>query len=407
MSAHATLSPSARHRWKACPASAKESLKYESKSSPSAVDGTRTHTLLELCIKGNFTAQSQIGVSLMDDDGVFEVDEARAERVCFALDYINSRNMFIRSETKVHPALPRNDVSGTVDVILLSDDTVEIIDYKDGVGEVSVVNNPQLQQYALGVLADADLRKICNLRMTIIQPKLRDFGKPAISYVDVKVDDFYEEQLYKLEVETKATDAPDAPYLPGEAQCKWCPHAGNCGARATHALGKSGITFGKVTVLEQSMELTTIDLTDAKIRDIIEALPMIKQFLESVEETALGRIQAGKDIDGLKVIRGRGTRSWSLPDNQLDAKLRKMNVPVKEIWQTKIISPAQLEKLKWVNTKGEQKTLTPKQLGVIKSELISTSEGKLTVVSAADERPAVEFKPVSFPAVEAAPDWMK
>lgn len=401
MTTHAVLSPSSRHRWQLCAASAREALKYpEGKSSPSAVDGTHTHTLLELCLKTN--CRPVVGAILADDDGTFTVDEARAERVNFALDYIHSRNGTIKSEIKVYPKIGRDDVSGTVDVLITGTDTVEVIDYKDGVGEVEVENNPQLSQYALGVLADN--LDATTLILTIIQPKLREMGKNPIKSIQLDTDSFYNTELDKLKAEASATDNPDAPYVAGEVQCKWCPHGGNCGARATQVLEKAGITFGKTTVLVQSMELETMNLTNEKIRDIIEATPMIKQFLETVEEMALEKMVAGNPIDGLKVIKGRGTRSWSLPDEEIAIKLNKMTVPKGELWKTSLISPAQLEKLKWKNTKGEQKTLSAKQLGVVKSELISTSEGRLTVVSAADERPAVEFKPVEDMFV---PDWMK
>ena len=52
MSDHATLSPSKRHRWAACPGSVREERAYpEDRSGPAAIDGTHTHTLLDKCIK--------------------------------------------------------------------------------------------------------------------------------------------------------------------------------------------------------------------------------------------------------------------------------------------------------------------------------------------------------------------
>lgn len=401
MTTHATLSPSARHRWSLCPASVRESLKYpERKSSPFAIDGTHTHTLLELCLKTK--CRPVVGAILADDDGTFTVDDDRAERVNFALDYIYLKGGIVQSEVRVYPKIGRDDVSGTVDVLIINPNVVEIIDYKDGVGEVEVENNPQLSQYALGVLAEQT--GVETVIMTIIQPKLNTFGKSAVKSVTLNADKFYNTELDKLKAEALATDDPNAPHVAGEVQCGWCPHAGNCGELATQTLAKSNITFGSVTpVLVQAMELNTIDLTPEKIRDIIEATPMIKQFLESVEEQALASLQEGKTIDGLKVVRGRGTRSWNSGDAEIAEKLNKMKVPLKELWVEKLISPAQLEKLKWVNKLGAQKTLSPKQLQVVKSDLISTSEGRLTVVSAADERQAVEFKPVEDMFV---PDWM-
>jgi hypothetical protein len=101
-------------------------------------------------------------------------------------------------------------------------------------------------------------------------------------------------------------------------------------------------------------------------------------------------------------------RSWAWPEDQIELKLRKMSVPKGEIWKTSIISPAAAEKLKWKS--GEkQKQLSPKQLKILTEEMIRKGEGKLTVVSAADERPAVEFGDVEAmfaPQDAQLPNWL-
>jgi hypothetical protein len=418
--AHAPLSPSARHRWQLCPASVREALKYpERKSGPSAIDGTHTHSLLTCCIHGGTNPMDILGLELTDHEGSFVVDKERAERVSFALAYIYQRkgelNAEIYSEmpVDVYPLIERKDMGGTVDVLLVGEDTLEVIDYKDGVQEVSAVNNPQLRQYALAALVSLPVQqyeKIINVRMTIIQPKLAEWGKQSISHDESIASEFVREEVTALTAEGLAVDRHDAPYVPGEVQCKWCPHAGNCGARAEEVMSKMGVKFGPVQVIEQVGVKDVKDLSDEKLREIIEALPLLRGFLESVEETALERIQSGKPIEGLKIVRGRGTRSWALPDEDVAVKLSKMSVPKNEIWVTKIISPAQLEKLKWQNRKGEAKQLSPKQLEVVQKDFIKKSDGKLTVVSAADERPAVDFGNVEqmFGSTEdALPDWMK
>jgi hypothetical protein len=101
-------------------------------------------------------------------------------------------------------------------------------------------------------------------------------------------------------------------------------------------------------------------------------------------------------------------RSWALPEEEVATKLSKMGVPKGDIWETKLVSPAKAEKLKWVKKDGTQKQLTAKQLEVVQKDLVSKSEGKLTVVSAADQRPAVEFGDAAkmFGPVEAIPSWL-
>ena len=161
MSAHAQLSPSKRNRWALCPGSIREEAKYpEQSGGTAAIDGTHTHTLLEVCLKdGDVDASFHVGVEMEDHEGLFVVDKERAARVQVALDYIEKRvsdgNMTLLSESKVDPSflLGRTDLSGTVDVQIIGNGVLELIDYKDGMAPVDAKGNMQLEQYAYGVLA--------------------------------------------------------------------------------------------------------------------------------------------------------------------------------------------------------------------------------------------------------------
>ena len=426
MSAHAQLSPSARHRWQLCPGSVREEARYPegSSSSPAAVDGTHTHTLLEYCVKRLMAgldgkADAFIGVALQDHDGEFVVDAARAERVEFAMEYVRSRALLlgatVKAEEKVDPKylLGRDDLFGTVDVQLLNSEVLEIIDYKDGMGVVDAHKNPQLEQYGFGALAPmyegGKQPTIKRIRMTIIQPKLREKGLTGITYYEVTIEEFLT-GFQQLLDEAKATDAPDAPLIPGESQCRYCAHGGNCSTRTSEMLARAGFKFGDAakSVLEQSAEKSPLDLTPAQFREIIEALPMIRSWLEGVEEAALAKIQSGTPIDGIKVVRGRGMRSWAFDEGAICDKLRKMGVPKTEIFETKIISPAKVEKLRWTKKDGTAKQLNAKQVKMVQEEFVKKSDGKLTVVSAADERPAVDFGDVekTFSQIESLPSWL-
>lgn len=133
MTTHSKLSPSARHRWGVCPASVREEAKYpERPSGPAAIDGTHSHTLLEKCINDGKTASEFVGQTLKDHDGEFKVDADRAERVQFALDYVSGCVGMVISERRVHPdsLVGRDDMSGTVDIQIVTDTNLEIIDYK-------------------------------------------------------------------------------------------------------------------------------------------------------------------------------------------------------------------------------------------------------------------------------------
>ena len=62
------------------------------------------------------------------------------------------------------------------------------------------------------------------------------------------------------------------------------------------------------------------------------------------------------------------------------------------IWETKLISVAKAEKATWTKKSGGEEVkmqLSDRQLKTLKSEYTKTTEGKISVASASDPRPAV------------------
>jgi hypothetical protein len=412
MSTHANLSPSKRHRWALCPGSIREEAKYpDERSSPAAIDGTHSHTLLEQCLKRVTEADFFVGKTLTDHDGEFIVDAERAARVQIALDYIDQRAAEynglceVISETHVDPAylLGRDDLSGTVDVQIIGGDTLELIDYKDGMGVVEAEGNMQLEQYAYGVLAGYKLPingsyPVKTIRMTIIQPKLALRGMSPITSHEVSVSDLLS-NIGTIVVQAAATDKPDAPLVPGDSQCKFCRAKGSCAALASNVMKEVGIMFQPVVsqtldVAQQSADKDPSTMDDAQIRQILEAAPLMRQLLEGVEAEALRRLQAGQTIPGLKLVNGRGSRTWALPEEQMAEKLVKMGIPKGAIYETKLVTPAKVQ-------------LTDRQLKTMETEYVVKMAGKLTVVPESDGRPAVVLNAAPlFSAVETLPSWL-
>lgn len=404
MSDHAKLSPSKRSRWALCPGSIREEAKYpEEESGEAAVDGTHSHTLLETCIKSGMDAALYVGQSLFDHEGQFKVDADRAARVQIAIDYIRNQSMngmfTVISETRVDPAhlLGRDDLSGTVDVQIIAGEMLELIDYKDGMGIVSAEGNMQLEQYAYGVLAGYKLPvngayPIKDVRMTIIQPKLALRGMNPITSHTVMVAELLA-NMGKIITQAAATDKPDAPLVPGESQCKFCRAKGSCSALASNVMKEVGIMFQPVInqtldVAQQSADKDPSTMDDGQIRQIMEAAPLMRQLLEGVEKEALRRLEAGQTIAGLKLVNGRGSRVWALPEEETADKLVKMGIPKSAIYETKLVTPAKAEKLTW-EKKGEKVTLSERQLSRMEQEYVTKLAGKLTVVPESDGRPAV------------------
>jgi len=442
MSDHAQLSPSKRSRWALCPGSIREEAKYpETGGGPAAVDGTHSHTLLERCIKTGKSADNFVFEKLTDHEGEFIVTGERAERVQLALDYIAKRvaeesTPFlvpkVISETRVDPAhlLGRDDLSGTVDIQIHGYDLLELIDYKDGMGVVSAEGNLQLEQYAYGVLAGFKLPvngtyPFKMVRMTIIQPKLALRGMPAVTWHDVPVSKLLAD-MGTIVAQAAATDRPDAPLVPGDSQCKFCRAKGSCSALANNVMKEVGIMFQPVVtqtldVAQQSADKDPSTMDDVQIAQIMEAAPLMRQLLEGVEAEALRRMQAGQTIPGLKLVNGRGSRAWALPEAEMAEKLVKMGIPKGAVYETKLVSPAKAEKLTWEKRDGTKVQLTERQLKRMDQEYVAKMAGKLTVAPESDSRPAVimnaaplfsavEAEAIKYtleqPAAESLPSWL-
>jgi hypothetical protein len=415
---HARLSPSARVRWQKCPASVAACAKYEGsgRSGAAAIDGTHSHTLLEHCLKakGGIADPKQfLGTVLQDAEGMFAPDQARVERVRVAVDYIKRRlaelgeGSTVISERRVNPEalVGRDDMHGTVDVQIISGSQLEIIDYKDGMQEVIAKDNPQLEQYLVGVLAEVDASQFEKMTMTIIQPKLALRGGEPISSHTIEVDAVWP-IITDLSIEAARTDDPNAPFVPGEKQCGWCAHKGNCSAFNKHSLEAAGIKFEDMNFAREAAEKNPAELDDEQLRELVEAAPLLRKMIEAAEGEALRRISTGHPVAGLKVVRGPGRRAWSRPDDEVAGKLTKMGVPKTAIYETVLVSPAKAEKLTWTKRDGTEKQLTERQLEVLHKELVTKGDGKLTVVPEADKRAAVDYGDLAkmFTAVPAAPE---
>ena len=425
MSAHALLSPSKRHRWGACPGSIREEAKYPDEGGgPAAIDGTHTHTVLEHCIKGNLADPiNMVGVTMKDHEGEFIVDADRAARVKVAIDYIRERVTEMNglaeviAEHRVDPQwfTHRDDLSGTVDCQIRGLEVLEIIDYKDGMGIVAAQDNPQLEQYAIGVLAECKLGWNVpeqypwkTVRLTIVQPKLALKGIPAVSSWEISTADLLS-RIEVLTAQARATDVEDAPLIPGDSQCKFCRAKGSCSALAGNVMKEIGVMFEPVAtqamdIAQQSADKNPATMDDHQIRQILEAAPLMRQLLEAVEKEALRRLESGQSLPGLKLVHGRGSRAWALPEVEMAEKLVKMGIPKTAIYETKLVSPAKAEKLTWEKRDGTKVSLTDRQLKRMEQEYVTKLAGKLTVVPESDSRSAVVLNAAPlFSAVEAAP----
>lgn len=444
MTSHSRLSPSKRHRWGRCPGSIREEAllpeSHQNKGSPAATDGTHSHTLLEYCVD-NFLLDplSTIGSTYTDHEGEFTVDLARAERVKVAIDYIRLRidkvrktyrddSVKVLSEKRVDPKnlVGRDDLGGTVDIQIIGRDILEIVDYKDGMIPVSVKENLQLEQYAIGVLSEhgADANggyPWKEVRLTIVQPKLSLRNMTPITTWTV-VPEYLLSRAKVLSAEAAATDDPNAPLVPGEEQCKFCPMKSSCSALVGHVMNEIDVEFDEsvgqaLSATDQISNKDPSKMDDAQLSKVMQIAPLMRQMLEAVEKEAQRRLENGATINGLKLVNGRGTRAWAFSEEEMVEKLKKMGIPKSSMYVTKLVSPAQAEKLTWEKKDGTKMALSKVQLERLDKEYITHLGGKPTVALESDPRREISnkkvrqdvsglFGPVDSSPSETLPSWL-
>lgn len=403
---HYNISPSQLHRWLACHAAFQEERKYpEQPGGPAAVDGTHTHTLIEKCLTaegGILDAMFFIGEELEDHEGKFTVDLDRVQRANVCVHYVQQRQQelkpcAVRAEevSNAGSFLVRlnqywDDWKGTCDVTLVSDKVLEVIDYKDGRSPQDVVFNPQLLSYMLGrideYVREGDEVHFETLRMTIIQPRCN----PPISHHDVQPEDLWDFAA-KVREWRAIAEGPNPEFNPGEKQCKWCNAKSGCSALMNKSLEGVQMGFQNLEVAQQAADKEPSAMTDEQLREFFEAIPLLKQAIQAAEEEALRRFKTGHKIAGLKAVRGRGQRQWAFSDDEMPEKLKRFGIPKSVIFVTKVVSPAQVEKLSWEKRDGTKHTLSKRQLETLKKEYIEYKQGKVTIVPESDEREEVVF----------------
>lgn len=419
---HELLSPSRRHRSRRCPGSVREEAKWPDSTGAAAIDGTHSHTLLERCINdGLVDPFNYVGQTMQDHDGSFVVDTLRAGRVKLAVDYLKDlceREDFvsISAESKVSPKYltGRDDMGGTIDVTVVFRDWVEIIDYKDGMSEAFTAARDQLEQYAVGKVSELGIPRgkplpWTKVKCTMIQPKLAIKNmKPIVSF-DLDIRYVVDDLVGQLVAEGKACDDPNAPLIPGDVQCKYCK-VKTCAKRFEKSMTQINV-IPMLDISQQTADHDPANMTDEQIAQILEAEPLITQLIKEAKSEATKRLNSGTSGElskRFKMVKGRGSRVWALPEEEIAERLRKMGIPKDMVYESSLVSPAKAEKLVW-EKKGAKTQLSARQINTLNNEYITHMEGKPTLAPISDERPALTqsaeslFSPVNaeVPAVPA------
>lgn len=404
--AHALFSPSSAYTWINCKASTAAQIGQPDDSSEFADDGTASHILASWCLDNGTDASAYMGRIIVVNGREFEVDDERAEYVQMYVDGIRDRmlsyrltgatvQMFVEQRLSIEHITGEKGAKGTSDCVLIAvwpnrPAELCVIDLKYGRGVVvEAENNFQGMLYGAAAYEEHnDFVSFDTLVIVIHQVRLS-----APSEWTLKIDDLLDwinetarpaAETAMLYVEGAATfPAALTDYNPGEKQCKFCKAKAVCPALAAHVEQTIGREFEAIP----DEGLFNVDLlTNQNLGVIYESIDLIDGWMKAVRGRIEYELLAGNAVPGTKLVQGRkGARKW-LSTDEAEALLRSMRLKADQMYNFKVISPTQADKLLSKESPRRWKKV---------EALITQPNGSPSVAPESDKRPALVIAPVA------------
>lgn len=379
---HAVLSPSSCSRWGvdskgrvSCTPSARleEKLKgvFGEKSSPFAAEGTKAHALGELKLRnlsGEYNDFTYKGIHEKLASSEPKITPAMERATDLYADIVMSKlydaqrvsgdaKLLIEERYDLTAWVP--ECFGTGDAVIISDATLEVIDYKNGVGvKVDAVGNPQMRLYALGALAAyGDLYGFTHIKCTIVQPNIENVSEEILTREELLE---WGEMLKPIaELAWKG----QGEYKPGD-HCRFCAAKALCAARAAEAM--RGFTHGFATP-------GLID--DSEIPGILAVADVAEAWIKDIKTYARSQAIKGARWPGYKLVRGRkGNRVWTDEEKVLE-QIMRAGIPEDKYLKRGVKSPGDIEK-----------AIGKTAFEALLKQYVTQPDGALTLVPESDKR---------------------
>lgn len=360
---HALLSASSSERWIHCPPSARLSESYEDKGSDYAAEGTDAHSLCEFKLKAALGIEAEDpteGLSYCNQ----EMDDCATGYATYVLEQVEAAkevcsDPVVLIEQRVDFSRWVEQGFGTADCIVISDGTLQIIDFKYGLGVlVSAKENPQMMCYALGALElFDDIYDISTVHMTIYQPR-----RDNLSTYELSKEDLFRWAEEVLKPAADLAFAGDGNFLCGE-WCGFCKAKNVCRARAAANLELAKYEFTLPPLL-----------TDEDVEDILSKVDDLVTWASDIKEYALQQAISGKEWPGWKLVEGRANRKYT-NDAAVAAAVTKAGF---DPYEQKLLGVTAMQKL-----------LGKARFEEVLAGLIEKPQGKPTLVPESDKSPAM------------------
>lgn len=362
--AHALLSASSAARWLACPPSAIAAELYPIQDTSYTQEGTLAHETAEVIARKGLFGYCRSEIPKEADK---EMIDHGMEYRDFIKEHIHGAGSLLLLEQRVDFSEWVPDGFGTCDCIIIEDDTLTVIDYKYGQGvPVDAKDNPQMMLYALGALNDYGFAwEVDKIEMYIFQPRIGN-----ISHDHIDAHGLLEWARNVVQPAARLAAEGKGFYSPG-SNCRFCPHAGHCKALTDLCVDYFQANGGN--------KISVKKMAPHEVAEVLKMEPLITGWLKAVRESALTDLLNGKEVPGYKVVEGKaGNRRWT-DELAVAEKLKAEGYALDDITETKLLSPA-----------GMDKAIGKKKVAELLTDLLDRTPGSPSLAPITDKRPAYD-----------------
>jgi hypothetical protein len=374
---HAKLSASSSGKWLVCTPSAQLEDQIPDEQSPFAAEGTLAHSVFEMLLKTYLSGHDGAAIADYEDfvmaNGVSQdmLDHvgAACQRAVALIESARDRCpdpvILLERRLDFSPWVPEG--FGTGDLVIITDDLVEVADLKFGKGVlVDAVGNSQMRLYGLGAYNELNmLYNIQRVKMHVFQPRMDNWSCEEISVADLL--DWAEKVVVP-----QARIAWD-----GEGELVAGDHCSNyfCRARFTCPARNAQAN----ALIESSFALLPPDmLNPQQMSQVLSRADEVIGWLNDVKTWCLAHAEKGNPVPGFKLVEGRSNRKYKDADAVAKA-VTAAGVDEALIYERSIIGLTAMEKL-----------LGKKKFADILGNHIEKPRGKPTLVPVTDKRPVYD-----------------
>jgi len=346
----------------ACPASVKLAQQMPPKpSSKYADEGTLLHNIMDAVLMQDRKPEDFIGFELNGVTVTAELIEAKVLPALAALDEIDpDKRMDFECETVVGFGDDLPDVFGSADLIGRIGNRAVVLDWKFGDGiDVPVEENPQAMFYAAAAMRTRAVwwafQGVDEIECVIVQPTARTPVKRWLT-TPARIRAF-EVELFGA---VKAALGPEPAMVAGE-HCRWCPAKPVCPLLTGSA--------------ERALQMQIKAMDAPLIGQMLGQADLLEQWIADLRALAFQILQEGGVVPGYKLVPKRATRQW-VDAEKARVALEGLGLQSEELTETKLLSPAQMEKV-----------LKKRKLPMPDDLIVAVSSGD-TLATEDDPRPA-------------------